>query len=101
MLGSNCHVVTMFVFGIWQIISNLDDHTGYEFPWMFSKSLPWCANNTWHNYHHLYNIGNYSAHTIFWDIIFGTCKSYSDHFDVMEKKKIDKGKITQICAHTV
>jgi len=99
-LGSSTHFVTFFIYTTWQLFSNLDDHTGYEFPWMFTKQLPWCASNTWHNYHHLYNIGNYSAHTIFWDCIFGTCKSYADHFDLMDKKKTDKGKITQICAHT-
>ena len=100
-LGSNCHFLTFVMFTIWQTFSNLDDHSGYEFPWMFTKSLPWCASNIWHNYHHLYNLGNYSAHTILWDIIFGTCKSYADHIDIMEKKKTDKEKITQICAHTL
>jgi len=100
-LTSSTHFITFFIYTTWQLLSNLDDHTGYEFPWMFTKQLPWCASNTWHNYHHLFNVGNYSAHTIFWDCIFGTCKDYSDHFDVMEKKKTDKGTITQICAHTL
>jgi len=100
-LGSNLHFMTFVLFTIWQTFSNLDDHAGYEFPWMFTKSLPWMASNTFHNYHHLYNVGNFSAHTIFWDIIFGTCKNYADHIDVMEKKKTDKEKITQICARTI
>lgn len=100
LLGSNCHFFSYVVFSIWATISNLDDHVGYEFPWMFTKSLPFMASNTGHNYHHLYNIGNYGAHSICWDVIFGTCKDYSDHIDMMEKKKTDKSKPTQICAKT-
>jgi len=99
-LGSNCHFLIYLLFSTWQLYSNLDDHAGYEFPWMFTKTAPWMASNTWHNYHHLMNVGNYSAHTIFWDCIFGTCKSYADHIDVMEVKKVEKDKITQICAYT-
>ena len=99
LLGSSGHVVTFYVVLLWQFISNIDDHAGYEFPWM-SNALPWSTSNTWHNYHHQYNIGNFSAHTIFWDCIFGTCKDFSDHFDRMESKKTDKDRPTQICAHT-
>ena len=99
LLGSKCHFVVAISYMGWQFLSNLDDHAGYDFPWMVNP-LPWCASNNWHNYHHLYNIGNYSAHSIFWDVIFGTCKDYSNHFEKMEKKKTEKDRPTQICAHT-
>jgi len=61
LLGSNIHFVGVFPWYLWQFISNLEDHCGYDFPWLGIKTFPFSANGTFHNYHHLINIGNYSA----------------------------------------
>jgi len=95
-LGSNLHVVTYLTLMLWAQIGNLDDHFGYDFPWMFTKIFPWSTSNTFHNYHHLVNIGNYAAHMVWWDSIFGTCGHYMEHFDKQEGLKKDKNSITQI-----
>lgn len=99
-LGNNIHFATVIAWMTWQILSNLDDHSGYELPWMFTKVIPFSATNTWHNYHHLLNIGNYAAHMVLWDSIFGTCIEYQDHFDEQEKKK-GENEITRIEASSV
>lgn len=95
-LGNNLHVVTYLTIIMWGQLSNLDDHFGYEFPWMCTKPFPWNTTNTFHNYHHLVNIGNYAAHMVWWDSIFGTCGNYIEHFETQEELKKDKSSITQI-----
>ena len=95
-LGSKCHVVTAITFFLYGFANNIDDHCGYDFPWMFSKCMPWIASNDFHSYHHKYGGGNYGTFTIFWDCIFGTCKDYIEHFEKMENKKMDKNTITKI-----
>jgi sterol desaturase/sphingolipid hydroxylase (fatty acid hydroxylase superfamily) len=98
-LGGHIHVVTGYTWILWQVISNVDDHCGYEFPWMCTKIFPWSASNTFHNYHHLINIGNYSAHMLMWDSIFGTDIEFLDHFDGQHEKKFDEKTITKICKY--
>lgn len=95
-LWDKFHVVSYLSFMLWSQIGNLDDHFGYEFPWMFTKILPWSANNTFHNYHHLVNIGNFSAQMIWWDSIFGTCVNYVGDLETQEGLKKDKTAMTQI-----
>jgi len=86
---------------VWQILSNIDDHSGYEFPFIPSKILPFGTSNTFHNYHHLMNIGNYAAHLLVWDSIFGTCVDFQDHFEVREKEINGKGMTTIKAADTL
>ena len=96
MLDKNLNHITYITFLIWLYIGNLDDHFGYDFPWMCSKAFPFSATDTFHNYHHLANIGNYSAHTMLWDSIFGTCSNYVKHLDEQDELKKDKGEMTRI-----
>ena len=96
LLDDQVHYVTMISFYLWLWLGNLDDHLGYDFPWNFTKIFPWSATNTFHNYHHLVNIGNYAAHMQLWDLIFGTSKNFMDHHDHQEKEKKDKTAPTRI-----
>lgn len=102
-MGPYQHEVVRLSFIMWQIVSNMDDHCGYDFPWFFTKAVPWSASNVFHNYHHLLNIGNYSAHTLIWDSIFGTNLEYIAHMTDQEsrnsKLNYDKKSITKIKAH--
>ena len=99
MLGSHCHVVTAYTWMIFQLLSNVDDHSGYDFPWFCTKIFPWSVTNVFHNYHHLLNIGNFSAHMILWDSIFGTDISFLDHIDDQNAAKKDHSTITKIKRH--
>jgi sterol desaturase/sphingolipid hydroxylase (fatty acid hydroxylase superfamily) len=96
LLDDKVHYVTLISFYLWLWFSNLDDHLGYDFPWGFTKIFPWSTSNTFHNYHHLVNIGNYAAHMVIWDSIFGTNKNFVEHFEHDEKNKKDKTGPTQI-----
>merc|ERR1712146_846271 len=99
LLQGHIHVVTAYTWMIFQLLSNIDDHSGYDFPWFCTKIFPWSATNVFHNYHHLLNIGNYSAHMVFWDSIFGTDIAYLDHYDDQNAVKKDHSTITKIKRH--
>lgn len=99
LMGGCSHEIVRFSFLAFQGWSNIDDHSGYEFPWMFTKIFPWSASNVFHNYHHLINIGNYSAHMIWWDSIFETSVEFIDHFEDMKQGKADENDITKIKRH--
>jgi len=53
LLGGNLHVVTAYTWYFFLNLSNIDDHSGYDFPWFCTKVFPWSASNIFHNYHHL------------------------------------------------
>lgn len=96
LMGTATHEIVLYTFILWQGCSNIDDHCGYDFPWMFTKIFPWSASNVFHNYHHLLNIGNFSAHMVWWDSIFATNIEFLEHFEQQEKLKTDKREITRI-----
>ena len=99
LLQGHIHVVTAYTWMIWQLISNIDDHSGYDFPWFCTKIFPWSATNVFHNYHHLSNIGNFSAHMVWWDSIFGTDITFLDHYDDQNAAKKDHSTITKVKRH--
>lgn len=54
-------------------------HCGYIFPWSpFGLFKPF-VDASFHDYHHLYNVGNYGAFTNIWDSMFGTNTSYEKY----------------------
>ena len=95
-LGNYLHLVSVIAFVLWQNSSNIDEHCGYEFLWMYTKISPFMTTASFHNWHHLVNVGNYAAHTLIWDGIFGTSIQYFDFYANQQDKKKDKGIITKL-----
>lgn len=95
-LGAQLHYVTIVSLFLWLWYSNLDDHFGYEFPWMWTKIFPWSTTNTFHNFHHMTNEGNFAAHTMLWDSIFGTNAKFIDTFENQASLRKDNTGTTQI-----
>ena len=61
-----------------------ETHSGYEFPWSMYAAVPFATDSTYHNFHHLKNVGNYGSVFRVWDTLFQTNKYYY--------KKIVEGK---------
>ena len=69
-LSSDMHLFTVMVWGFIRLIEAVDGHSGYEFPWMMFRLMPFGCDATYHNFHHTKNIGNYSSFMTIWDTIF-------------------------------
>jgi len=43
--------------------------------------IPFATSSSYHNFHHSYNIGNYSSFFSMWDTLFGTNKTYYQYYE--------------------
>ena len=82
-LRKRMHMVTHMAFNIYNANESHEAHSGYEFPWSGYQIFPFSTDSTFHNFHHLKNIGNYSSFFVIWDTIFGTNKYYKEYIDKM------------------
>jgi len=72
--GSN-----LIAFGTFTSFRNFEaaeSHGGYEFPWSFTRMLPFSATSEYHEYHHRKGTGNFSNFWILWDTVFGDNHEY-------------------------
>ena len=60
LLGDQVHLFTIMVWGFIRLIESVDGHSGYEFPWLIFRLLPFGCDATYHNFHHTKNVGNFS-----------------------------------------
>jgi len=92
-LGDKMHFMTLV---IWTMIKSVEPvivHAGYDFPWDFTKILPFSAPASFHDYHHTHNIGNFSSFFTFWDIMLSSGIFFVDYLEKRdEKKRKVKGK---------
>ena len=70
LLGSKMHLFTIFVWGFFRHIESQDGHSGYEFPWLIFRLMPFGCDAVYHHFHHTNNVGNYSSNFTIWDTIF-------------------------------
>ncbi|KAJ3102808.1 C-4 sterol methyl oxidase [Phlyctochytrium planicorne] len=73
------HVVSMAVWLAVRLITTVDDHSGYDFPWSIHHWIPLWGGADFHDYHHMAFIGNYSSTFRHWDWIFGTDAGYRQY----------------------
>jgi len=75
MLGERLHVTTLTTFILVRVISTYAGHSGFDFPWMPTFDI-FAGGASFHNYHHLKNMGNYGSHSWVWDYLFKTNVGY-------------------------
>jgi len=75
-LGRHMHITTFIVFVEFRLAESNEAHSGFSFPWSPFKILPFSIDSSFHNYHHVKNIGNYATFFFFWDWYFGTCETF-------------------------
>jgi methylsterol monooxygenase len=88
LLGDRAHMFPVIVFMALQNLESSEAHSGYSFPFPVAptRHLPFAALGSFHNHHHLINIGNYSNTFMIWDAIFGTCENYYEHREQLKIK---------------
>lgn len=86
-LGSNIHFYSALVYNLIRLIETYDGHSGYEFPWMVFRLLPFGSDATYHNFHHTRNAGNYAAFMTVWDTVFDSNQEYYLNEIKSEKSK--------------
>ncbi|KAJ3327105.1 C-4 sterol methyl oxidase [Blyttiomyces sp. JEL0837] len=73
------HVISMAIWLAVRLITTVDDHSGYDFPWSIHHWIPIWGGADFHDYHHMAFIGNYSSTFRHWDWICGTDSGYKAH----------------------
>jgi len=69
-------LITLSTFIFFKSIEASESHGGYEFPWSFTRMLPFCCTSDYHDYHHRKGKANYGSFWIFWDSVFGDNDEY-------------------------
>ena len=59
LLGNKMHQVTLLIWTLARIGEAIDAHSGYEIPWSPFRLMPFNVTATYHDFHHMYNVGNY------------------------------------------
>jgi len=103
-LGKRMHVFTYIIWNIFRNAESSDGHSGYEFSWSPFRLLPFATSATYHDFHHLYNIGNFSSFFSLWDTISGTnVKFYELHEKLNREGKkttlIEENELTHSSEH--
>lgn len=84
LLGYRMHYYSHMVWMLIRVNETADGHSGYDFPWSPYRIMPLGTSATYHDYHHLHNVGNYSSVFRTWDTFFGTNKTFYKHVDSIE-----------------
>lgn len=94
-LKSRLHVISLVTWMTLRLIETNDGHSGYEFPISMFKAIPFMSDPSYHNYHHLKNIGNYGSFTWIWDTIFQTNSEfykYTEKNNELNQNELKKEK---------
>ena len=88
-LGKHMHFFTAKFWGFYRVFETLDGHCGYDFPWSPFRLVPFCADASYHDFHHSQNVGNYGSFMTIWDTILDTNTEYYAHQIKKEKSKTE------------
>lgn len=86
LLGGRAHLLSTLVFIALRLVETCEAHSGYDFPISVTKYLPLSCSSSYHNHHHLVNIGNYGSFFVIWDSICGTNSYYFEKVGRETKK---------------
>ena len=87
-LGDKMHFMTLILWTMLKSVEPAIVHSGYEFPWDFTKILPFSSPAVFHDYHHTHNLGNFSSFFTFWDIMLSSGIFFVDYLEKKEEKKM-------------
>jgi len=74
-------ILTRHLFSLWfylfvRLYQTVEVHCGYDFPWSFTKIIPFYGGAIFHDFHHETFTGNFSSTFTYLDYLFGTSKAY-------------------------
>ncbi|CAD5123150.1 unnamed protein product [Dimorphilus gyrociliatus] len=68
----NPHPMTKWSYLLFSEIISIDEHSGYDFPFMLSNIFKIMGGAVKHDMHHMRPLTNYAPFYLYWDWIFGT-----------------------------
>lgn len=78
MFPGQVHFVSNTVWIALRFLGTHIGHSGYSFPIGIMGITDFFGYDSFHNYHHVKNIGNYGGSFILWDKIFRTCVPFEN-----------------------
>ncbi|KAH9777479.1 hypothetical protein WN943_013844 [Citrus x changshan-huyou] len=73
------HMITFWLWIALRQIEAIDTHSGYDFPWGFTKYIPFYGGADYHDYHHYVgeqSHSNFASVFTYCDFLYGTDKGY-------------------------
>lgn len=65
----------MFVVFFWlcyKSYNSSEGHSGYAFPWSFTRVVPFMYSPIYHDFHHSANVGNYATSLYLFETLAGS-----------------------------
>ena len=75
------HTLTVHAWVFLRVCEGFDAHCGYDFSFRPYRLIPFSGSATYHDFHHVNNVGNYSGFFSLWDTFFGTNQDYYKHLE--------------------
>ncbi|CAH1451503.1 methylsterol monooxygenase 1-1 [Lactuca sativa] len=88
------HMITFWLWIALRQIEAIETHSGYDFPWTFTKFIPFYGGADYHDYHHYVggqSQSNFASVFTYCDYIYGTDKGYRYQKKVLEQLRDGKG----------
>ncbi|KAK9103577.1 hypothetical protein Sjap_020831 [Stephania japonica] len=85
-----CHMITFWLWIVLRQVEAIETHSGYDFPWIPTKYIPFYGGAEYHDYHHFVggqSQSNFASVFTYCDYIYGTDKGY--RFQKQHLAKVD------------
>lgn len=82
------HMITFWLWIALRQIEAIETHSGYDFPWSFTKYIPFYGGADYHDYHHYVgeqSQSNFASVFTYCDSLYGTDKGYRYQKKVLRK----------------
>lgn len=70
------HSFTQFQFAVYMMVTFMDDHSGYAFPWSPVRWFPFASLTEQHEFHHSINMGCFASKLNIYDKMFDSDGTY-------------------------
>lgn len=87
------HMITFWLWIGLRQIEAIETHSGYDFPWTFTKYIPFYGGADYHDYHHYVggqSQSNFASVFTYCDYIYGTDKGYRYQKRLLQQLKDSK-----------
>ncbi|KAK1560770.1 hypothetical protein Q3G72_030738 [Acer saccharum] len=84
------HIITFWLWIALRQIEAIETHSGYDFPWMPTKYIPFYGGAEYHDYHHYVggqSQSNFASVFTYCDYVYGTDKGYRYQKKFLSKMK--------------
>jgi 4,4-dimethyl-9beta,19-cyclopropylsterol-4alpha-methyl oxidase len=76
------HMITFWLWVVLRQVEAIETHSGYDFPWIPTKLIPFYGGAEYHDYHHYVggqSQSNFASVFTYCDYLYGTDKGYRYH----------------------